>query len=238
MTLKKNRAPLLCCFQLCAWFHCHMGIQTGVRVRKRLSWVLTYVTLTLPLTLTFCMDITFDHGNNSWKFHDDTMMGTWWKRCDRRTDRQTDRRTDRQTDGLNQSYSCLVAAKNIKMSTLLAICEGNSPVTSEWTAQRATNMEKASFWWCDHTLACSKCDLCYTLNIGLTSHNITYIWTHALALGYTLARDEVSMVSIFNKTWDCTTLWEDIVPHLNFFPLKRLFVLMVQYCEYSMISVG
>ena len=44
------------------------------------------------------MDITFDHGNNSWKFHDDTMMGTWWKRCDRRTDRQTDRRTDRQTE--------------------------------------------------------------------------------------------------------------------------------------------
>ena len=47
-----------------------------------------------PLTLTFCMDITSDHGNNYWKFHDDTMMGTWWKRCDGRTDRQTDRRTD------------------------------------------------------------------------------------------------------------------------------------------------
>ena len=28
------------------------------------------------------------------------------------TDRRTDRQTDRQTDGLNQSYSCLVAAKN------------------------------------------------------------------------------------------------------------------------------
>ena len=51
-----------------------------------------------PLTLTFCMDITFDHGNNSWKFHDDTMMGTWWKRCDRQTDGRTDRRTDRRTD--------------------------------------------------------------------------------------------------------------------------------------------
>ena len=29
-----------------------------------------------PLTLTFCMDVTFVIGNNSWKFHDDTMMGT------------------------------------------------------------------------------------------------------------------------------------------------------------------
>ena len=29
-----------------------------------------------PLTLTFGMDITLVIGNNSWKFHDDTMMGT------------------------------------------------------------------------------------------------------------------------------------------------------------------
>ena len=29
-----------------------------------------------PLTLTFCMDLTFVIGNHSWKFHDDTMMGT------------------------------------------------------------------------------------------------------------------------------------------------------------------
>ena len=50
------------------------------------------------------MDVTFVIGNNSWKFHDDAMMGTWWKRCDGRTDRRT--------DGLNQSYSCSVAAKN------------------------------------------------------------------------------------------------------------------------------
>ena len=29
-----------------------------------------------PLTLTFCMDVTFVIGNNSWKFRDDNMMGT------------------------------------------------------------------------------------------------------------------------------------------------------------------
>ena len=29
-----------------------------------------------PLTLIFCMDITSVIGNNSWKFHDDMMMGT------------------------------------------------------------------------------------------------------------------------------------------------------------------
>ena len=63
-----------------------------------------------PLTLTFCIDVTFVIDNNSWKFHDDTMLGTWLKRCDRRTDRRTNGRADR----LNQSYSCLVAAKTFK----------------------------------------------------------------------------------------------------------------------------
>ena len=35
MTLKNNRASLLCCFKLCATFHSHLWIQTGVTVRKR-----------------------------------------------------------------------------------------------------------------------------------------------------------------------------------------------------------
>ena len=35
MTLKKNRAPLLCHIKLCASFQSHQWIQTGVTVRKR-----------------------------------------------------------------------------------------------------------------------------------------------------------------------------------------------------------
>ena len=41
MTLKNNRAPLRCCFKLCASFHSHWWIQTGVIVRKRPMWVKT-----------------------------------------------------------------------------------------------------------------------------------------------------------------------------------------------------
>ena len=82
------------------WSHSPETVKLGVDLCDLDLW---------PLTFTFCMDVTFVIGNNSWKCHDDTMMGTWWKRCDGRTDGQT----DRQTDGLNQSYSCLVAAKNI-----------------------------------------------------------------------------------------------------------------------------
>ena len=39
MTLKINRAPLLCCFNLCASFHSQLWIRTGVTVRKRPIWV-------------------------------------------------------------------------------------------------------------------------------------------------------------------------------------------------------
>ena len=35
MTLKNNRAPLLCYFKLCVSFHSHQWIQTKVTVRKR-----------------------------------------------------------------------------------------------------------------------------------------------------------------------------------------------------------
>ena len=95
MTLKNNRAPLLCCFQLCAWFHCQMWIENGVRVRKRLSWVLTCVTLTFDLspwpfawTSLLTMVITQNF-----------MMTRLWEHGEKGvTDRQTDGRTDRLTD--------------------------------------------------------------------------------------------------------------------------------------------
>ena len=49
MTLKNNRAPLLGNIKLYVSFHHHMWIQTGVTVRKQVSWVLTSVTLTFDL---------------------------------------------------------------------------------------------------------------------------------------------------------------------------------------------
>ena len=97
-----------------------------------------------PLTLTFCMDVTFVIGNNSCKFHDDTMMGTWWKRCDRRTDGQTDRQTDRRTDGLNQSYSCLVAANN--RAPLLCYFKLCAAFLSHWWIQTGVTVRKHLIW--------------------------------------------------------------------------------------------
>ena len=52
MTLKNNRAPLLCCFKLCASFHSHQWIQTKVTIWKRPIWVKINVFLS-RMTLKF-----------------------------------------------------------------------------------------------------------------------------------------------------------------------------------------
>ena len=46
-TLKNNRTPLLCCFKVCASFHSHQWIQTGVTIRKRPIWVKINVFLAM-----------------------------------------------------------------------------------------------------------------------------------------------------------------------------------------------
>ena len=92
MTLKNNRAPLLPYFKLCASFHHHIWIQTGVTVRKRLRWVVTSVTLTFDLwpwpfawTLPWSVVITPEN----------FMMIRWWEHSQKGvTDRQTDRQTE------------------------------------------------------------------------------------------------------------------------------------------------
>ena len=92
MTLKNNRAPLLSNIKLCASFHHHMWIQTGVTVRKRLSWVLTCVTLTFdlwpwPFAWTSLLSLVITPEN--------FMMIRWWEHSQKGvTDRQSDRRTD------------------------------------------------------------------------------------------------------------------------------------------------
>ena len=98
MTLKNKRAPLLSNIKLYASFRHHMWLQTRVTVRKRLSWVVTSVTLTFDLwprpfawTLPWSLVITPEN----------FMMIRWWEHSrngviDRRTDGWTVRRTERQ----------------------------------------------------------------------------------------------------------------------------------------------
>ena len=97
MTLKNNRAPLLSNIKLYASFHHHMWIQTGVTVRKRLSWVMTSMTLTFdlwpwPFAWTSLLSLVITPENFvtiGWQEHSEKGVTDRW------TDRQTDRQTDR-----------------------------------------------------------------------------------------------------------------------------------------------
>ena len=96
MTFKNNRAPLLSIIKLYASFYHHMWNQTGVTVRKRLSWVVTSVTLTFDLwpwhfAWTSLLSLVITPEN--------FMMIRWWEHGEKGvTDGQTDGQTDRRTD--------------------------------------------------------------------------------------------------------------------------------------------
>ena len=113
MTLKNNRAPLLRNIKLYVSFHHHMWIQTGVTVRKRLSWVVTSVTLTFDLwpwrfawTLPWSVVITPEN----------IVMIRWWENSQKGvTDRQTDRQTDRRTDGQTENTIHRAAWSQLKI---------------------------------------------------------------------------------------------------------------------------
>ena len=120
MTLKNNRAPLLSNIKLYASFHHHMWIQTGVTVRKRLSWVVTFVTLTFDLwpwpfawTLLWSLVITPEN----------FMMIQWWEHSQKGV---TDRRTDGQTDGQTENTICRAAWSQLKSVELLSHVMGQN----------------------------------------------------------------------------------------------------------------
>ena len=126
MTLKNNRAPLLSNIKLYASFHHHMWIQTGVTVRKLLSWVVTSVTLTFDLwpwpfvwTLLWSLVITPEN----------FMMIRWGEHSQKGvTNRQTDGLTDRQTE----NTICRAAWSQLKMTARYRDCTILSGVLSSY----------------------------------------------------------------------------------------------------------
>ena len=140
MTLKNNRTPILSNIKLYASFHHHMWIQTGVTVRKRLSWVVTSVTLTFELwpwpfawTLPWSVVITSEN----------FMMIRWWEHSqkgvtDRQTDGQTDRRTDRQTDRQTSKNTIHRAAwSQLKIVSEVCVCQPRKDIYGNiWNHKR------------------------------------------------------------------------------------------------------
>ena len=92
-----NRAPLLSYIKLCASFHRHMWIQTGVAVRKLLNWFLTFVTLTFDLWPRSFAWISL----LSLVISPENFMIRGWEHGEKGV---TDRWTDGQTDGLKEVF--------------------------------------------------------------------------------------------------------------------------------------
>ena len=117
MTLKNNRAPLQSNIKLYASFHHHMWIQTGVTVRKRLSWVMTSVTLTFdlwpwPLAWTSLFSWVITPENFVMirvEEHNEKSV------TDRQTDRQRQRQTDGRTDGRTEKGVLRAAWSQLKI---------------------------------------------------------------------------------------------------------------------------
>ena len=102
ITLKNNRAPLLSIIKLYAsssyvnsnWSYSPETVKLGVDLCDLDLWPWPFAwTSLLSLGIT----------------PENFMMIPWWEHGEKGV---TDGQMDRRTDGLNQSYSCLVAAKN------------------------------------------------------------------------------------------------------------------------------
>ena len=118
MTLKNNRAPLPSNIKLYASFTHHMWTQTGVTVRKRLSWVVNSVTLTFDLwprpfawTLLWSLVITPEN----------FMTIRWWEHSQKGV-------TDRRTDGQTENTTCIAAWSQLKTAPDNPFSTASSPL--------------------------------------------------------------------------------------------------------------
>ena len=75
----------------------------------------------------------------------------------------------------HQPHDCLpnrlfrYRSKNTSKLRVTGLCEGNSPGTGEFPAQKASNAENVSIWWRHHGAHCS-CVLCFVGNIEKMMH--------------------------------------------------------------------
>ena len=63
-------------------------------------------------------------------------------------------------------------SKKTSKLRVTGLCEGNSPMTSEFPTQRASNMENVSIWWCHHGTKMSSKLGCHMLYCNAACENI------------------------------------------------------------------
>ena len=85
-------------------------------------------------------------------------------------------------DGVSnhQPYDCLLGrlfrhrSKKTSKLRLTGLCEGDSPVTDEFPAQRASNVENISIWWRHHEFWLDSKQWCFLCPHDIGSHSHGY----------------------------------------------------------------
>ena len=92
----------------------------------------------------------------------------------------------------HQPYNCLLnrlfkhRSKKTSKLSVTGLCAGNSPVTSEFPAQMASNAGNVSIWWCHHGDKCIIPGFSQWLPVGelpLHAWLISVNWLPMLAVG-------------------------------------------------------
>ena len=105
-----------------------------------------------------------------------------------------------QITSLTSVYSSVYSGADKKISKIrvTGFCVGNSPETSEFSAQMASNAENVSIWWCHHVGANS-----YYIPIGVYITQISvYVVSHFVNM-----MDEIVYVWLL----DDEIAWLDVV---------------------------
>ena len=114
------------------------------------SWPLWPWPLTLDLDLFHAHHASVN-GNNSWKFHDDTMRGTLSKRCDKRTDGRTDRQAERSVLGaawsqLTMMMIIVIMIMAIVMVIIYMFAEMYDTLACHWGPPRDDHHDDVIKW--------------------------------------------------------------------------------------------
>ena len=132
-----------------------------------LWWHVCDISLSLIIHILFC-EILIIYAHNQLQWHHNEHDGFSNHHC------------------LHCLVNCLFRRSSKKTSKfcITGLCEGNSPVTCEFPAQRASNMEYISIWWHHHAILKdvfydSKSSLCFASAVmyaRLCYFEPHYIW--------------------------------------------------------------
>ena len=101
--------------------------------------------------------------------------------------------------------NCLFRRRSKKTSKLriTGLCAGNSPVTGEFAAHRASNVKNVSIWWCHHILNAVRCtaSLCFWFNSGFLDGKQNLALHYGDVIMSTMASQITSLTIVYSTVY-------------------------------------